>query len=775
MMSYSGIDFVYYVLGVNIIPADTINKKPLIEWTRYQTEELTEGEYLENKKNGLYDKGIAIVCGKIWRGESKGRWLNGIDLDNALAIKEFCTSKTGKVSAEEFISNNLVESHEDDPNSMHIYIITDEPITSKARGSIDHDMQPAIEVKSGGDKLMFSYPSMHHNKDSKNPVIAQWMFNELKHPTDSSKEGLENHIEKICSKYNIEYLSSRNKEYLREKLREKNKIPEGTRHDSLLTECNNLWWENIAAFKAEKITEDEIFQKFLKIASRCDPPHDIEDLERIFLDSADFVREEIEVDPARFRKAEKEFKKDEQKYRKQEEKNKAAEKEREEYARIKALSETIGTFEAWQKGMEIRYETLRKTILNLLPDVWPSLEFELSVRNIMHIQGNTLPFGGVLLGRPSSSKTVGIELFRKLRNTFYTDDFTPKSFLSHSNTVTKEDLTDIDMLPKIENKFFLTPELAPIFSTNEDELRKTMGVLTRVLDGQGYSSDSGVHGHRSHEREMIFSWIGATAKISPKVYELMSLLGPRLYFFRLTKVENSLEEYVEMLELDSHRNNIARVKKILLDYQDWFEACPIAVEDEIFKSKIRKIPWDKTKDSKETLKIIARLGMLLAPLRGSIPTWSSKDGERSYYNHGLALVEDPKRAMIQLRNLARGYALVKGRNYITNREIRLLIKVVLSTAPEERASIFDFLLDHKGTLSAKDIRLLLNVSTNTAYKTMNELDGLGLVENKKDEYRGLDGELKTQFFMTLKSEFKWFLGDDFKKLRNEKSEEFDIE
>ena len=30
MMSYLGLDFVYYGLGVNIIPADTINKKPLI-------------------------------------------------------------------------------------------------------------------------------------------------------------------------------------------------------------------------------------------------------------------------------------------------------------------------------------------------------------------------------------------------------------------------------------------------------------------------------------------------------------------------------------------------------------------------------------------------------------------------------------------------------------------------------------------------------------------------------------------------------------------------
>lgn len=47
---YSGTDFIYYVLGVNIIAADTEIKKPLEDWKPYQDKELTEEQYLENKK-----------------------------------------------------------------------------------------------------------------------------------------------------------------------------------------------------------------------------------------------------------------------------------------------------------------------------------------------------------------------------------------------------------------------------------------------------------------------------------------------------------------------------------------------------------------------------------------------------------------------------------------------------------------------------------------------------------------------------------------------------
>ena len=192
--------------------------------------------------------------------------------------------------------------------------------------------------------------------------------------------------------------------------------------------------------------------------------------------------------------------------------------------------------EEWQSGVLEKYQNLQKTVEKNLPNIWPALEFALSIKTILNIQDCTLPFAGILLGPPSSLKTVCIELFRKWPQTYYTDNFSAKSFVSHSTAVTKEELAEIDMLPKIKNKLFLTPELAPTFAAKEDDLIQVLGIMTRILDGHGYESDTGAHGHRGYYEEMMFTWIGAAVDIPYKVHKYLSTFGPKLYFLSLPKV-----------------------------------------------------------------------------------------------------------------------------------------------------------------------------------------------------------------------------------------------
>jgi hypothetical protein len=64
----------------------------------------------------------------------------------------------------------------------------------------------------------------------------------------------------------------------------------------------------------------------------------------------------------------------------------------------------------------------------------------------------TLHFAGIILGPSSSWKTAGIESLREFPTTYYTDSFTPKSFVSHNTGVSKKELERIDMLPKIKDK-----------------------------------------------------------------------------------------------------------------------------------------------------------------------------------------------------------------------------------------------------------------------------------------------------------------------------------
>ena len=62
------------------------------------------------------------------------------------------------------------------------------------------------------------------------------------------------------------------------------------------------------------------------------------------------------------------------------------------------------------------------------------------------------------------------------------------------------------MLSKMKNKLFLISE-APTFAAKEDDLIQVLGIMTRILDGHGYESDTGAHGHRGYCEEMMFTWI----------------------------------------------------------------------------------------------------------------------------------------------------------------------------------------------------------------------------------------------------------------------------
>jgi hypothetical protein len=148
------------------------------------------------------------------------------------------------------------------------------------------------------------------------------------------------------------------------------------------------------------------------------------------------------------------------------------------YAASQELTKQLNVQDWSSSKLFDKYENLKNITLNNMPEIWVGLEFALSVKTILNIEGCTLPFAGILLGSAGSAKKAIIQLFRDHENTFYTDIFTPKSLVSHNSSVKKEKLKEVDMLPRLRNRFFLTPELSPIFSSREDELLQMLGILT---------------------------------------------------------------------------------------------------------------------------------------------------------------------------------------------------------------------------------------------------------------------------------------------------------
>jgi predicted transcriptional regulator len=421
------------------------------------------------------------------------------------------------------------------------------------------------------------------------------------------------------------------------------------------------------------------------------------------------------------------------------------------------------TPEEWLIGLVKRYNELQNVVNTNIPEIWPGLEFGLSSLRILNIHECTLPFIGIILGRPSSYKTVVLNLLKPWYCTFYTDSFSPKAWITHTTAVdSEEELMRIDMLPKVKDRHFLTPELAPIFTTEEKDLGLILGAITRIADGHGYGSDSGAHGHREYG-DTMFVWTGAAVDIPYKIYKLLAGLGFKIYFFRLPYKEKTEDELLKQMK-ERFNEKKASIESALYEYLIWFEIGPDLIHDE--QSGLRRMRWNDESDDEQALRWIVKLAAVLKHLRCIAKAWDIKDDSQgSNYGYSVTQPESPERAIEVLRNLARGHALLTGRNFITLEDIPIVVKTVLSTANIDKVGLVRLLIANNGKLTTKEIEKSLNVTRTTALRNMVELKVIGLVDLEEEivSATGRNPQYNKKS-ITLKKEFNWLLGEEFQKL-----------
>ena len=454
----------------------------------------------------------------------------------------------------------------------------------------------------------------------------------------------------------------------------------------------------------------------------------------------------------------------------------------------KERKESNFTFVEWQILVQGKYTSLRAVVEKNFPEAWQLLQFCLAVKSILNIKGCTLPFMGVILAIPSSMKTLVIQLFRKYPYSIYSDSFTPNSFESHNASLSEEQLQKIDLLPKLNNRVFLTPELAPIFTTNEDELRKSLGIMTRILDGHGLETDSGAQGHRRYGNT-FFVWIGAAVDLPYHVWKLLGTLGHKIYFVRPIIPEKSVYELEKIVKENNFQDKFNETEVSLLDYLAEIDSAPECSNIVIDENGITKVKWNENKDDEQDVAIacIAQVSNLLKGLRGTVYISKSKgktrrnnssevsddyanknnqdssffNADESDYDTDYPIIEDASRAVILLRNLALGNAISQGRNFINLDDVPLIIDVALSTTTRARSELIKLLLEHDGELTTSTIVNENKVSAPFAKKTMRELGALGIVDLSAIAVYN-NSELK----ITLTKEYSWFKGDQFKQLLN---------
>jgi len=298
---------------------------------------------------------------------------------------------------------------------------------------------------------------------------------------------------------------------------------------------------------------------------------------------------------------------------------------------------------------------------------------------------------------------------------------------------------------------FLIRDLSVLFSKREDDLNECLGLLTRVLDGEGLNTDSGVHGQRQYIGEYLFMILAGSTPIPPRVWKMMGNLGSRLFFLNMTSKEKSEEELASQLTS--------------LAYKEKEKICRIATKNHIY-TLWHKYPegvhWNKDADKQEYRIIITKCAKLLAKLRGVINVWKEKSYDGDEYNYNRPVIERPDRINQLFYNLCRGHALVCGRTQIIQEDLRLIVELAIDSAQVIRSKLFRELLKNNGEMITNEVMFALDCSRPTALKEMEALKILGVCNITQDSY-GMVGE--PEKVLHLDKDFNWFLSDECRQIR----------
>ena len=405
------------------------------------------------------------------------------------------------------------------------------------------------------------------------------------------------------------------------------------------------------------------------------------------------------------------------------------------------------SFEEWQTSIKENF-----------PDLLFSAEIGLSIISQILIKEITNPFALVLVDVPSSGKTICINFFDCIPElTYATDKFTPASFVSNASNVKKEKLKDIDLLPRLKYKMFLIRDLATIFSKRDDDLAECLGILTRVLDGEGLNTDTGVHGQRQYVGEYLFMILGGSTPIPPKVWKMMGSLGSRLFFLNLGSREKSEDELADQITSTV--------------YKEKEKACRLATKNFLYTLWVKYpegVEWNRSEEQREYQMIIAKCAKLLAKLRGVIQVWKDRYEDNTEYDHTMPVKEQPDRINQLFYNLCRGHALISGRTQIDQTDLKLIIELAIDSANTIRAKLFRKLVENGGKMTTTQVEYALNCSKPTALKEMQMLKLLGVCDLTADYNNHSVGN--DEKIVILTKDFMWFTSDECKKIRGIETE-----
>lgn len=308
---------------------------------------------------------------------------------------------------------------------------------------------------------------------------------------------------------------------------------------------------------------------------------------------------------------------------------------------------------------------------------------------------------------------------------FYrSDKFTAASFVSQFGDAGKKAIGGLDLLPRIEKKTLLTPELGPLFSGKREELMDRLSTLVRVLDGQGLVTDAGTHGRRGYDRPINFQWLGCTTPVSNETVAVMANLGPRILYWHVDSPDPddaALARQFDPLNNTSIVTQRCRgqLRGYALRLYMQFPRASVDTGRIVFPAELGELT--------------SKWARVLCGLRGTVQKAKEQDAFNYDDDEGPRLelaspLEKAWRAAGILGRIARGSALAQGRAEVASYDLALIRHIALSSGILPRGAVFAALADLGGTAKTSDLATRVALSRETIRRYMKELIVVGLID-----------------------------------------------
>ena len=313
---------------------------------------------------------------------------------------------------------------------------------------------------------------------------------------------------------------------------------------------------------------------------------------------------------------------------------------------------------------------------------------------------------------PSEPNKPGVDQY-----VYRSDKFTPKAFVSHAANVKADKLAEVDLLPRLDRKVLVTKELAPLFRGREEELQDNFSILISVLDGKGFTSDSGMRGRRGYDRPILFNWIGATTPLPASTHRLMSQLGTRLLFYEVPCQPPTEEELLIYAAADGADAAEIECQQVVNDFLiDFFTKHPVG-----------SVALEAIRIPEPLLRQLIRWARFLVQGRAEV-RYEKEYG--TWQPVAVMTPEGPWKVVNYFKDLARGHALIHGRNEVNVADISLVGHVAISSIPGHLRSIIRELRMRK-SVDTNTVENLCRVTAPTARRYMQEIALLGIAELTK--------------------------------------------